>query len=387
MNILWVSNGLHTNTGYGQSSRAVVPRMIKDGHNVAVLSYWGVQGEPIFVDDVLHLPAGSDAWGNDVIVPYFHQLKRDVVIVHRDNWVNNPEVSRAVPTACWFPVDHAPPTDLILDNAAACQWNATMSKFGVNAMLRAGYAVDYIPHGVEPDVMRYVDDKAYQRQRLFSSLPADAFLVTMVGANKGYPSRKGFVEAFQALAIAMEEDARIHAYIHTNPTNHGGGPDLQKVVKVLGMDPTRVRFLDPTIRIMGVDDEDLAAIYRASDVLLHPSYAEGFGMCIVEAQACGTPVITNASTSQPELTRFGISCAPKADFLSAHYGWWAIPDPEGLARAILGIVSQQYDKWPVQRQLASADILTDFSNDTVYERHMRPWLQKIEQQLPLRPPL
>ena len=42
-----------------------------------------------------------------------------------------------------------------------------------------------------------------------------------------------------------------------------------------------------------VEDEDLPKYYNESDVVVLPSYnrAEGFGMVIIEAQACGTPVI------------------------------------------------------------------------------------------------
>lgn len=42
-----------------------------------------------------------------------------------------------------------------------------------------------------------------------------------------------------------------------------------------------------------VPDKGLAAIYQAVDVLLFASFAEGFGMPIIEAQACGIPVVTS----------------------------------------------------------------------------------------------
>jgi glycosyltransferase involved in cell wall biosynthesis len=42
-----------------------------------------------------------------------------------------------------------------------------------------------------------------------------------------------------------------------------------------------------------VADERLADIYRSADVLLFASLAEGFGMPIIEAQACGVPVVTS----------------------------------------------------------------------------------------------
>lgn len=46
---------------------------------------------------------------------------------------------------------------------------------------------------------------------------------------------------------------------------------------------------------------ELAAFYSAADVLLSLSYAETFGLTIIEAMSCGTPVIVYDNTAQPEL--------------------------------------------------------------------------------------
>jgi len=48
-------------------------------------------------------------------------------------------------------------------------------------------------------------------------------------------------------------------------------------------------------------DEELRQAYRDADALLFPSLAEGFGMPILEAQACGRPVITSDRSSMPEV--------------------------------------------------------------------------------------
>ena len=50
-----------------------------------------------------------------------------------------------------------------------------------------------------------------------------------------------------------------------------------------------------------VDDDDLPALYSAADVLAFPSIYEGFGLPILEAMACGTPVVTSVTSSLPEL--------------------------------------------------------------------------------------
>jgi len=48
-------------------------------------------------------------------------------------------------------------------------------------------------------------------------------------------------------------------------------------------------------------DEDLPAIYRGADVFAFPSLHEGFGIVLLEAMACGVPVVTSDSSSLPEV--------------------------------------------------------------------------------------
>lgn len=51
-----------------------------------------------------------------------------------------------------------------------------------------------------------------------------------------------------------------------------------------------------------VDEEQLIETYNASDVVLHPSYWEGFGWPPLEAMSCGTPVVTSTAPSLLEVT-------------------------------------------------------------------------------------
>ena len=49
-----------------------------------------------------------------------------------------------------------------------------------------------------------------------------------------------------------------------------------------------------------VDDETLAALYSGARALVYPSLYEGFGLPILEARACGCPVICSHTSSMPE---------------------------------------------------------------------------------------
>jgi glycosyltransferase involved in cell wall biosynthesis len=63
-----------------------------------------------------------------------------------------------------------------------------------------------------------------------------------------------------------------------------------------------------------VPDEELPALYRGAELLCYPSLFEGFGMPIVEAMACGTPVVASA---HPSLDEASAEIALRADPHSA----------------------------------------------------------------------
>jgi glycosyltransferase involved in cell wall biosynthesis len=67
-----------------------------------------------------------------------------------------------------------------------------------------------------------------------------------------------------------------------------------ETVRQLRLD-TRVHFMD------FVPDADLIKLYQSACVVLHPSLLEGFGLPVVEAMACATPVICSSTTSLGEI--------------------------------------------------------------------------------------
>lgn len=73
---------------------------------------------------------------------------------------------------------------------------------------------------------------------------------------------------------------------------------IYKLPKQLGIEE-RVKFLG------FVPDEGLPALYSGAIAFLYPSLFEGFGLPILEAQACGCPVITSNVSSMPEVAGKG----------------------------------------------------------------------------------
>jgi glycosyltransferase involved in cell wall biosynthesis len=79
-------------------------------------------------------------------------------------------------------------------------------------------------------------------------------------------------------------------YDHNNPWN----ADLNKVNEL-------VRGDENIIRLGFVSAEDLIAVYNLATVFALPSLYEGFGLPILEAMACGCPVVTSKEGSLEEV--------------------------------------------------------------------------------------
>ncbi len=62
-----------------------------------------------------------------------------------------------------------------------------------------------------------------------------------------------------------------------------------------------------------VADSDLPALYTAARVFAYPSLYEGFGLPILEAFACGTPVVTSTASSLPEVAGDAALLVPPTD--------------------------------------------------------------------------
>jgi glycosyltransferase involved in cell wall biosynthesis len=135
-------------------------------------------------------------------------------------------------------------------------------------------------------------------------LPTSAEKVAQFRADHGLPERYllfvGSIEPRKNLATLAAAWRRTSARKQGVKLVVVGGAAHKAVFKVAN---SRAEALDdPAIYQLGFfSDEHLPALYQGADALVLPSLAEGFGLPILEAMACGTPVICSNTTAMPEI--------------------------------------------------------------------------------------
>jgi glycosyltransferase involved in cell wall biosynthesis len=339
MKIAWYSNAPWAGTGYGQQTDIFTELLTANGHDVAILANYGLNGAPRGWKGMPVYPGGYDMWANDVLSLHSrHHFNESngLILTLCDVWVIKNPALKQMPLASWVPIDHTPIPPKVAQFFA--EYNAhpiAMSKFGLAELQNLGFDASYVPHGIDTDVFRPVTEIGGRSVREVLGLPADAFVVGMNAANKGSQKiRKSFPQVFLAFAMFRKKRPDAILYLHTEKFGHSAGVDLIRLAQACGVPEDSIMYTDQYAYRMGLKPEMLAAMYSAFDVLASPSMGEGFGIPVVEAQACGVPVIVSDATAQPELCGSGWTVGGVPDWDEAQASWFHLPDVFEIAAAM-----------------------------------------------------
>jgi len=143
--------------------------------------------------------------------------------------------------------------------------------------------------------------------------PADAVAVARVRAAYDLPERYvcyvGNTLPHKNLSRAVEAMAAVRKACGPIPFVLGGAPDRHRPT----IEAAAARHgLGDGLRFLGrVADADLPALLSGASVFLFPSLYEGFGLPVLEAMACGAPVVTSTRASLPEVAGdAAVACDP-----------------------------------------------------------------------------
>jgi len=143
-----------------------------------------------------------------------------------------------------------------------------------------------IPLAADPDFTPQLPEVVTALRTRYS-LP-DKYILYL-GSNKPHKNLVRLIEAWAVVQAEMPEVTLMVAGAWL--PQH---PQPRQRAQALGID-NRVCWLGP------LPGEDLPALYTAADAFVFPSLYEGFGLPVIEAMACGTPVACANTSSLPEV--------------------------------------------------------------------------------------
>jgi len=389
LHLNWHSNAPWSPTGYGNQTKLFIPRIKKLGYEVSITAFYGLQGAMIDSGGVRIYPVGKHPYGQDIIGASAQMDGANAIITLMDAWVIMPEnIPSTIGWFPWYPVDCEPMPADVLKKVRRARKGIVMSKFGKRMAEQAGLETFYVPHGVDTNVFKPVD-KA--RERL--QWPKDKFIVGMVAANKGLPPRKSFFEQITAFAAFHKLQPDTMLYLHTDDGARGGElANLVSYCKAMGLktdyqkngpvcEDTDVLFADQYTQLIGLPDAYMVDVYNALDVLMLCSMGEGFGIPLIEAQACGCPVITGDWTAMGELC-FSGWLIPKEEARAAWHPVFEAWQWQVNTSAVVDRLLKAYEVKGNQdyRKRARKGAL-QYDADKVTEKYWKPVLAEMEKMI------
>jgi glycosyltransferase involved in cell wall biosynthesis len=152
-------------------------------------------------------------------------------------------------------------------------------------------AISVVPGGVEPRFVPVTDLDLLRRARHRLGV-GDAPFVLAIGVIEPRKNLNRLMDAF----FALKQRGKVPPDLKLVLAG-GKGWLVDGIFEHHAASPIHADICMPGF----VPDEMLPAIYSAADVLAFPSLYEGFGLPILEAMACGTPVVASLASCLPEV--------------------------------------------------------------------------------------
>ncbi|MDD5490119.1 MAG: glycosyltransferase family 1 protein, partial [Candidatus Moranbacteria bacterium] len=109
--------------------------------------------------------------------------------------------------------------------------------------------------------------------------------------------RKNIIGIVRAFEILKDKYSLPHKLVLAGKFGYGGGEIRNKIEKS--------RYKDDIVLPGYIADEEKFELMKKAEAFLFPTFYEGFGLPILEAQSVGTPVITSNISSMPEVAGNG----------------------------------------------------------------------------------
>lgn len=277
-----------------------------------------------------------------------------------------------VDLALWLPFNFSPPPRRLRSyiSARGATRVLALTRWAIGALADCGISSTYIPHCVDRETFAPSRSRGLEMRRRLG-MHSDHFVVGVVASNnEWFGNRKSLPEILAAFSTFARNQPKAVLYLHTDVTGQmDGGIDVLTVAEQLELPIEQLRFTDPLDFEQGWSRDDVADLYRAMDVLMAPSAGEGFGVPLIEAQACGVPVIASNWAAQQELVGVGCTVGGQPRWAPWADAWQFTPNIAELVAALEATADTSH-----RCQLDAVRFTDQYDLRTVTSDHWIPFL-------------
>ena len=203
---------------------------------------------------------------------------------------------------------------------------------------RAADAIIINSQSLRSEVEQYLQVDPRKLKLIYEAVDHELFRPGDAGEARAQVKSHGVTKPYVLFVSSMWPYKNCDGLLRAWAIARAGLPGRQLVVVGPGRDEKYYAGLHTLARELGISGEvvftggvpleDTVAFYRAADVFVYPSLNETFGLPILEAMACGCPVVTSNTTAMPETAGGAAVLADPTD-------------PASIARAIVEAVGSR----------------------------------------------
>ena len=211
--------------------------------------------------------------------------------------------------------------------------------------------IEVIPEGMDPSQFHPLLRSCYEKN--------DAFRVLVIGK---FEPRKGFPELLEGFCEAFGSENNVKLILKSDSLYLNGQAYTDNLAK-LNEQIGSFGFSNYELVTGALSVENIFHLYNYCDVLLFPSRAEGWGLPLLEAIACGMPVITTNYSGHTEFLAPITKLVKTVDhnIVANHpLGVWAVANPSQIADALIEL-KNNYGKYQTQAMEAAKIMRLEFS--------------------------
>lgn len=258
----------------------------------------------------------------------------------------------------WLPVSSKSISDLFWQRLQKVPFVVAMSQFGYQEILAHGYPADrlsMIPHGVDTRIFHPL--MSAERKAVRTAAEVDGkYVMCFVGTNSPRKRLDLLLKVFKRV-IEIVGGEKLLLLLKTGES---GAYDLYAMLKEMDL------LGKVQVQTENLDSEGMSSFYSMCDLYVTAAEAEGFGVPLIEAMACGLPIVAGDHTTSKEIVGQAGTLVPCGSEMQKLYGYDIErypPEIEPMALAIVEHFNMAHRGMTIDRSLIRNHVVRNFSKE------------------------